>query len=112
MIEQPIQLGEPVEHRGVVIAPLFPRRQPVASYVTLEEAIPLGFHVGEIDEAGSVPELLAHNPLDANQNRILTVTVLAAAGAETRIPVSCVEVGRWSSRSAAFASSPSHAYPE
>ena len=125
MIEQSIQLGEPVEHRGVVIAPLFPRRQPVASYVTLEEAIPLGFHVGEIDEAGSVPELLARNPLDANvllydgeellgakQNRILNVTVLAAAGAETRIPVSCVEVGRWSSRSAAFASSPSHAYPE
>ena len=125
MIEQSIQLGEPVEHRGVVIAPLFPRRQPVASYVTLEEAIPLGFHVGEVDEAGSVPELLARNPLDANvllydgeellgakQNRILNVTVLAAAGAATRIPVSCVEVGRWSSRSAAFASSPSHAYPE
>jgi hypothetical protein len=125
MIEESIQLGEPVEHRGVVIAPLFPRRQPVASYVTLEEAIPLGFHVGEIDEAGSVPELLARNPLDKNvllydgeellgakQNRILNVTVLAAAGAETRIPVSCVEEGRWSSRSAAFASSPSHAYPE
>ncbi len=99
MIEQSIQLGEPVEHRGVVIAPLFPRRQPVASYVTLEEAIPLGFHVGEIDEAGSVPELLARNPLDANvllydgeellgakQNRILNVTVLAAAGARLASP--------------------------
>ena len=65
-VDQTIQLGEPFEHRGVVIAPLFPRRQPDASYVTLEEAIPLGFHVGEIDEAGSVPELLARNPLDAN----------------------------------------------
>lgn len=125
MIEQSIQLGEPIEHRGVVIAPLFPTRQPVASYVTLEEAIPLGFHIGEINEGGSVPELLARNPLDVNvllydgeellgakQNRILNVTVLAAAHAETRIPVSCVEEGRWSSRSAAFAPSPSHAYPE
>jgi len=125
MIEEFIQLGEPVLHRGVVIAPLFPRRQPVAEYVTVEEAIPLGFQVCEVDEAGSVPELEARNPLDANvllydgeellgakQNRILNVTVLAAAHAETRIPVSCVEEGRWSSRSAAFATSPSHAYPE
>ena len=125
MIEQSIQLGDLVEHRGVVIAPLFPRRQPVAPYVALEEAIPLGFHIGEVGEAGSVPELLARNPLDANvllydgeellgakQNRILNVTVLAAARAETRIPVSCVEEGRWSSRSAGFSSSPNHAYPE
>src|SRR5437764_8627775 len=125
MIEQSIQLGEPVEHRGVVIAPLFPRRQPVASYVTLEEAIPLGFHVGEIDEAGSVPELLARNPLDKNvllydgeellgakQNRILNVTVLVPAASEKEIPVSCVEEGRWSRRSEFFAAAPHTAYPE
>src|SRR4051794_24045688 len=65
-LESLIQLGDPVEHRGVVIAPLFPRRQPQAEYVTLEEAIPLGFRVTEIDASGSVPELNAHNPLDAN----------------------------------------------
>ena len=125
MIEQSIQLGEPVEHRGVVIAPLFPRRQPVASYVTLEEAIPLGFHVGEIDEAGSVPELLARNPLDKNvllydgeellgakQNRILNVTVLVKARSETRIPVSCVEEGRWHARSHSFGAARHAAYPE
>jgi hypothetical protein len=124
-IEQTIQLGEPVEHRGVVIAPLFPRRQPQAQYVTLEEALPLGFRITEIDEAGSVPELLVINPLDANvllydgeelvgakQNRILNVTVLVAARSETRIPVSCVEEGRWASRSAAFAAARHTAYPE
>src|SRR5947208_14061991 len=124
-LKSPIQLGDAVEHRGVVIVPLFPRSDPRAEYLTLDEAIPLGFHVTELDAAGSVPELLAKNPLDANvllydgeellgakQNRILNVTVLAAGGAETRIPVSCVEVGRWSSRSTTFASSPSHAYPE
>src|ERR671930_1654670 len=113
----PIQLGEPVEHRGVVIAPLFPRTDPRAEYLTLEQAIALGFHVTEVDAAGSVPELLAKNPLDANvllydgeellgakQNRILNVTVLVPAHAETRIPVSCVEQGRWAARSAGFAS--------
>ena len=112
-IEIPIQLGEPVEHRGVVVVPLFPRLKPRAQYVTLEEALPLGFRVAEVDAAGSVPELAVANPLDSNvllydgeellgakQNRILNVTVLVAAQSETRIPVSCVEEGRWHARSA------------
>src|SRR6266568_488762 len=120
-----IQLGEPVEHRGIVIAPLFPRRQPQAEYLTLEEAIPLGLRVTEVDAAGSVPELLVSNPLDASvllydgeeligakQNRILNVTVLVPAQSETRIPVSCVEEGRWHARSRHFAPSPHAAYPE
>jgi hypothetical protein len=119
-----IQLGEPVVHRGIVIAPLFPRRQPCADYIVLEEAIPLGFRVTEVDAAGSVPELLAHNPLDSNvllydgeelvgakQNRILNVTVLVPAQSETRLPVSCVEGGRWSARSTAFAAANHTAYP-
>jgi len=124
-IDTTIQLGDPVEHRGVVIAPLFPRRSPRAAYVTLEDALGLGFRVTELDAAGSVPELLAVNPLDkdvllydgeellgAKQNRILNVTVLAAARGETRIPVSCVEEGRWHARSAAFAAAPHTAYPD
>jgi hypothetical protein len=121
----PIQLGDAVERRGVVIAPLFPRTDPRAEYLTLEQAVPLGFHVTELDAAGSVPELLAKNPLDANvllydgeellgakQNRILNVTVLVPARSETKIPVSCVEEGRWSARSAHFEPSEHTAYPE
>src|ERR687885_1886196 len=117
--QSPIQLGDPVEHRGVVIAPLFPRADPRAEYLTLEQAIPLGFAVTEVDAAGSVPELLARNPLEdavllydgeelvgAKQNRILNVSVLVAGRSETRIPVSCVEEGRWSARSTAFAPAP------
>src|SRR4051812_30575849 len=120
-----IQLGEPVEHRGIVIAPIFPRSQPGAEYLTLEEAIPLGFRVEEVDEAGSVPELVVHNPLEADvllydgeellgakQNRILNVTVLVAAQSLTRIPVTCVEEGRWSTRTALFQSAPHMSYPE
>ena len=121
----PTQLGNAVERRGVVIAPLFPRSDPRAEYLTLEEAVPLGFHVTELDAAGSVPELLAKNPLDQNvllydgeellgakQNRIFNVTVLVPARSETKIPVSCVEEGRWSARSAHFAPSAHTAYPE
>src|SRR4051794_23147907 len=101
-----LQLGDPVEYRGVVIAPLFPRRQPVVEYLTVEEALPLGFRVEEVDDAGSVPELAVHNPLEANvllydgeellgakQNRILNVTVVVAGQRKIVIPVTCVEEG-------------------
>jgi ARG and Rhodanese-Phosphatase-superfamily-associated Protein domain len=124
-IQIPIQLGEPVEHRGVVVAPLFPRLKPRAEYATLKEALPLGFRVAEVDAAGSVPELVAANPLGSNvllydgeellgakQNRILNVTVLVAARSETRIPVSCVEEGRWHARSFYFGAARHAAYPE
>src|SRR5919201_1506262 len=124
MIDTRLQLGDPIEHRGIVIAPLFPRVDPKADYITLEEALPLGFRITEVDAAGSVPELLAVNPLDkpvllydgeellgAKQNRILNVTVLVPAESETRIPVSCVEQGRWHARSAGFASARHAAHP-
>ena len=125
MIENSIQLGDLVEHRGVVIAPLFPQNDPKAEYLTLEAALPLGFSISEVDAAGSVPELLAFNPLDrpvllydgeellgAKQNRILNVTVLVAAKSETRIPVSCVEQGRWHARSGSFEAARHTAYPD
>ena len=111
------QLGEPVEHRGIVVAPLFPRRDPVAAYITLDEALPRGLRITETSDSGSVPELFVENPSDssvllydgeelvgAKQNRILNVSVLVAAGAKLPIPVSCVEQGRWSRRSDAFGS--------
>jgi hypothetical protein len=119
------QLGEPVEHRGVVVTPLFPRRDPVAAYVTLDEALPRGLQITETSESGTVPELLVHNPTDsdvllydgeelvgAKQNRILNVSVLVGARAKLPIPVSCVEQGRWSRQSDRFASAPhlSHAH--
>ena len=86
------QLGDPVEHRGIVITPLFPARDPVAAYITLDEALPRGLRLAETSESGSVPELVVENPLaervllydgeellGAKQNRVLDVSVLVAA---------------------------------
>jgi hypothetical protein len=125
VIESTIQLGEPVEHQGIVVTPLFPRRTPGAVYSTLADALPLGLRIDEVSESGSVPELAVHNPTDANvllydgeellgakQNRILNVTVLVGAKSTVPIPVSCVEEGRWSRRSASFDSAPHAAHPE
>ena len=119
------QLGDAVEHRGIVVTPLFPSRDPVAGYITLDEALPRGLTITEIDAAGSVPELAVVNPLDvavllydgeelvgAKQNRILNISVLVGAGAKLPIPVSCVEQGRWNRSSAMFDSAThiSHAH--
>ncbi len=125
MLETILQVGDAVEHRGVVLAPLFPRRTPVAEYATLEDALPLGLRIDEVSDAGVVPELAVTNPTDANvllydgeellgakQNRILNVTVLVCAKSTLAIPVSCVEEGRWSRSSASFASAPHAAHPE
>ena len=124
MIEN-LQIGDAIEHRGIVIAPLFPSRDPIANYLTLDEALAGGLRIRETSESGAVPELMVDNPLDervllydgeelvgAKQNRILNVTVLVGAKSKLAIPVSCVEQGRWSRRTADFAAAPHAASPE
>ena len=74
-----------------------------------------------MSEAGSVPDLLVENKGDvralllegeelvgAKRNRILNTSVLIAAHSKIKIPVSCVEQGRWRYRSRLFGSSGSH----
>lgn len=125
MIDTVFQLGDPLEHRGIVVTPLFPRRDPVVHYLTLDEALPQGVRITETSASGSVPELAVHNPLDHNvllydgeelvgakQNRILNVAVLAGAKTRLTIPVSCVEQGRWRDVSTSFATAPHHSNPE
>jgi hypothetical protein len=73
--------------------------------------------ITEVSEAGTVPELMALNESNrpillidgeelqgAKQNRILNTSVLLPPKSKTRIPVSCVEEGRWSPVSREFKS--------
>ena len=119
------QLGEPVDHRGIVLAPLFPLRDPVARYATLDDALARGLEITEIGPDGTVPELAVSNPLDeavllydgeelagAKQNRILDVSVLVAARSKLVVPVSCVERGRWRAVSRTFSSAGHVAHTE
>jgi hypothetical protein len=80
-------------------------------YITLKEAIEKGvFSVTEVSSGGSVPELKVENKGDvavllldgeelrgAKQNRVLNTTILVGPKSATKVPVSCVEHGRWSS---------------
>jgi len=85
-------------------------------YLTLEEGLSQGLVIiTEISTSGSIPELKLINKsadkilvvdgeemIGAKQNRIVNASFLIAALAEIVIPVSCVEQGRWSYRSAMF----------
>jgi hypothetical protein len=128
MLDTLIQIGDTTRQDGIAVTALFPRLTPRAAYLTLDDALAGGLagslHISEVGAAGSVPELFVHNPLDTNvllydgeelvgakQNRILNVTVLVGAQSELRIPVSCVEAGRWRDDSAAFAAAGHTASP-
>jgi len=114
-----IVIGDTAVSGCLTMFPLLVDRLLEASYIVLNEALAAGTaRVSEVGEAGSVPELLFRNDGDkpvllldgeeligAKQNRVLNLSILAPAHAETRIPVSCVEAHRWGYRSRHFGSS-------
>ena len=120
-----IRVGEPIRHEALTVFPLFADTPGSVHYVLSDEAISAGqVRVQEVDEAGSVPDLEVENTADApvlfiegeelvgaKQNRVLNITVLIAAHSKTRIPVSCVEQGRWGYRRRNFGSSGHSASP-
>jgi len=106
-----ITVGDPIHFGGLTIFPLF-RCGPVSpepGYTLLEEAVARGdARVTEVGEGGSVPELRFENLgeravllldgeelIGAKQNRVVNLTIFAAAKQIIVIPVSCVEARRW-----------------
>lgn len=114
-----VQIGAPLRCQGLAVFPLrVPVDQPV-DYQLADEAIASGtVVVEEVGQQGSVPELLVENKGDmrvlflegeqlvgAKQNRVLNTSVLIPARTKIKIPVSCVEHGRWRYTSPQFAAS-------
>jgi len=95
-----------------------------AEYLVLDEALSSGVvEITEVSEQGSVPDLNFVNRgarpvlivdgeelLGAKQNRVVNLSILVAANSELTIPVSCVEAGRWRSRSRHFTAAPRTQY--
>ncbi|MFM7694580.1 MAG: ARPP-1 family domain-containing protein [Actinomycetota bacterium] len=117
--------GRPQTHGGITVVPLLATAPPRADYLTLDAALPRGFTITEVDDAGHVPELLVGNPLDrdvllydgeevvgAKQNRVLEASILVAAGAAHPIPVACVEAGRWHGPAGGFTAADRVSHPE
>ena len=117
-----VRVGDPMRHGALAVFPLFSPPDGRVEYVLSDEAIASGsVAVEEVNEGGSVPNLLVKNEGDsrvlflegeelrgAKQNRVLNTSVLVAAHSSTSIPVSCVEQGRWRYRNRQFESSDSH----
>lgn len=114
-----VTVDRPLTHLNLSVFPLLSDAANDPEYRVLDQALRDGCaRVTEVDERGSVPELRFRNDCEhpvllldgeelvgAKQNRILNVSVLAPAGTELLIPVSCVEAGRWHRESASFAPS-------
>jgi len=105
-----MELGEGSSFENMTVFELLRAQNGGPEYITLREALEKGvFSVTEVSEGGSVPELMVVNEgaepvllLDgeelrgAKQNRILNTTILVAPKSAIKVPVSCVEHGRWS----------------
>ena len=122
-----IDIAPPVSFENLLMFPLVLRddEQPgVPEYRTLDAGLNHGeVEITEISEQGSVPELRVMNRgsspvlivdgeelVGAKQNRVVNLTILAAPQSDLIIPVSCVEAGRWRSRSKGFTSAPRAQY--
>ena len=111
-----LHLGQPLVDEGLCVVPLHCGFRAASKYVLLQQALQRGtMTITEASDAGSVPHLHATNKgpwpvlvfdgeelVGAKQNRISNATILVGVG-KTVLPVSCVEQGRWSHRTASFA---------
>jgi hypothetical protein len=119
-------LGEPQVAGPLAVYPVL-GPDPRLAYRAFADAAARGAFAKELDTGASVRELLVENPTDlpllvyegeevlgAQQNRTFDASTLVAAGGRARLPVSCVEQGRWDSSRATerFVPSPQAAAPE
>lgn len=119
-----VEVGLSQAFKNITMFPLLRQDALESNYLTLDEALEAGTaRVTEVSEGGTVPELEFLNEGDvpvllldgeelvgAKQNRVLNLSILAPSNKSIKIPVSCVEAGRWSYRSRNFASSPRAMY--
>lgn len=113
-----VVLGDLQRFGSLSMVPLFAEASSKLEYSLLDEALADGTAViEEVSESGSVPELLFRNTgtkpvfvvdgeelLGAKQNRIVNISIMVPAKTDLKIPVSCVEAGRWNRTSRQFKS--------
>jgi hypothetical protein len=124
-----VALGPQVTFQNLTMVPLLQRSAPAElhgtpNYLVLDDALARGgVEITEVSEQGRVPDLRVVNRgpepvlivdgeelVGAKQNRVVNLTILVPAASELTIPVSCVEAGRWRSRSKTFAAAPRAQY--
>jgi hypothetical protein len=108
-----IRLGQPRAVGALSLIPLF-HEGPTSAYIPYASVQGSGLvEVREVTGGGAVNTLVAVNRSDQpvlllegeilegmQQTRVLNISILLPAMSELKIPVSCVEAGRWSATSA------------
>ncbi|OYT75436.1 MAG: hypothetical protein CFK49_03165 [Armatimonadetes bacterium JP3_11] len=108
-----LQMGEVQSWENLSIVPLLTDTVAEPRYLLMQDALAKGLLViEEVSVSGSVNTIKATNKatvpvllpdseelVGAKQNRVLNVSILLAAQTTTLIPVTCVEQGRWGTRS-------------
>ena len=104
-----VELGELAQSENLTVVPLFHSQNIEPDYITLKDGLDSELlEVEELEEGASVNDIILNNHskqyallfegeefLGAMQNRILNITVLATPKSRQKLPVSCVEQGRW-----------------
>lgn len=105
-----ISIANPINlYKNIVILPLKNQESPSTNYISLKRALDENLaELKEVDAAGIVPEISVINKskhfilipqgeqlVGAKQNRIVNTTILLEPETKTKIPVSCIEQGRW-----------------
>jgi len=118
-----LALGKPQAAANLVMVPLSGNPAAALSYLLVDEALARKeVVVEEVSEGGTVPEIRVTNFAEktvlvvdgtelvgAKQNRIVNASFLLPPKSVTKIPVSCVEQGRWNYKGRTFGRSPHHA---
>ena len=105
-----LAVGPPIPLGELTLLPLFSSRAPGLAYLGLAEALETRqLVISEVSHAGEVPELALSSSaslpvllvegealIGARQDRFVNASLLVPPGAGMRIPVSCMEAGRWS----------------
>jgi hypothetical protein len=116
-----IKLADPQRHESLSVFPLIDEGERELPYELLSDAIEAGtLTIGEIG-SGEVPELMVENSgksevlildgeqlIGAKQNRMTNRSIVLAAGTKTRVPVSCMEHGRWRFETSSFSHRETH----
>ena len=125
-LAEPLRVGEPDVVGSLAVFPVF-GPEPRLDYKSFAQGRKQGVTAGELASGASVSDLIVRNPtqtpvllfegeevIGAQQNRTFDVSVLVAAHSELKVPVSCVEAGRWdgSRHLQPFSAAPQAAYPQ
>ena len=114
-----LHAGEPSTFQNLTVFPLIGGSDPEPFYDTLDAALHREtLRITEVTDAGHVPEVKVLNGgqrpvliidgeelVGAKQNRTVNLSILVPANADLVVPVTCVEAGRWHSRSGGFETS-------